>query len=142
MKAFLFIYELTIEKHVGIVIDGGFLLLCVPWQSEVTYSETVNNYCSYVINTYGYNSTIVFDGYPSEPTTKGEEQSRRSGKNSSCSIEFDMNTVCVTKKEPFLANKTNKRKLIANLSEELNSRGICSVTAEVDADLDIVTLWN
>lgn len=44
--------EVTIEEHVAIVIDGGLLLHCVPWQNDVTYGEIVNNYCSYGINTY------------------------------------------------------------------------------------------
>lgn len=130
--------QLTQEDDVGIVIDGGFLLHCVPWPKECTYGDIIQNYCSFVINKYGSNSTVVFDGYPLEPTTKGEEQARRSAKNTSCDIDFDLNTVCISKKLSFLSNKNNKRKMIIILSEELRNKGIVSVTAEADADLDII----
>lgn len=101
--------EITIESEVGIVMDGGFLLDSVPWPRKGTYGDIIQNYCTYVINKYGRNSTVVFDGYLSEATTKGEEQARRSGKNSSCNIEFDKTQYVSPKKSLFFQTKTIRK---------------------------------
>ncbi|GBM27367.1 hypothetical protein AVEN_120954-1 [Araneus ventricosus] len=53
-------------------------------------------------------SIVIFDGYPEETTAKNKEQNRRASRHSSCDIAFEENTVCITAREEFLGNKTNK----------------------------------
>ncbi|GBM40152.1 hypothetical protein AVEN_100565-1 [Araneus ventricosus] len=80
---------------------------------------------------------VVFDGNPEETTTKNEEQNRRASKHSSCDIAFEENTICVTAREDFLGNKTIKKMTLA-LGSELRNHGLSVITAEEDADVDIV----
>lgn len=83
----------------------------VPWPKNCTYGDILEIYRGYILNKYGENSIVVFDGYPEEPTTKNEEQNRRASRHSSCDIAFEENTICVTAREDFLGNKTNKKNL-------------------------------
>lgn len=81
---------------------------------------------------------IVFDGYPEEPSTKKEEQKRRASRHSSYDITFEKNTVCVTATKDFLGNRNNKKKLMIALGLELQTNGLKVITAEEDAEVDIV----
>lgn len=125
-------------ESAGVVVDGGFLIHYVAWPNDATYGEIVKNYSSFVLSKYGHNTTVVFDGYPDEATTKDEEHRRRSLKYSSYEIQFNENTKCVTKKEHFLSNKKNKIKLIESICKELDKSGIKSITADDDADTEVV----
>ncbi|XP_063235988.1 uncharacterized protein LOC134538524 [Bacillus rossius redtenbacheri] len=124
----------------AIVLDGGFLLHCILWPKNCTYGDIMQSYCTYVLTKYGENTTVVFDGYPEDSTTKQEEQNRRYAKKSSCDITFDDNTKCVTGKEEFLSNKKNKTRMITSLASELKNKGLETFISEGDADIDIVNL--
>lgn len=45
------------------VIDGGFLLHRVVWHQNETFEAICTSYVNYVINHFGSNCFIVFDGY-------------------------------------------------------------------------------
>ena len=45
------------------IIDGGALLHKVVWVRGETYLETVNHYVKFVRVRYGWDASIVFDGY-------------------------------------------------------------------------------
>jgi len=65
------------------------LLHTVVWPRPATYNEIYNRYTSHVERLYGKNSTVVFNGYQDYPTTKGEEQRRRSIRETSCDIVYE-----------------------------------------------------
>jgi len=62
------------------VVDGGWLLHKVKWQSVGTYDDVLDQYVHYVCRYFGSKATIVFDGYGNGPTTKDQEHNRRSVK--------------------------------------------------------------
>lgn len=137
------VFEDGIVEHVDLqsgelVVDGGFLLHAVTWAENATYGTIIEQYIQHVLHHYGENVTIVFDGYPEVPTAKDEEQRRRSAKVGSCTVEFELHTKCFNKKEAFLSNKFNKKRLINKLAEKLNEKGFKTMICEADADTDIV----
>ena len=44
------------------VLNGGALLLIIPWNKGSTFSEIFKTYSDYVLNKYG-EAIVVFDGY-------------------------------------------------------------------------------
>lgn len=133
------IEEEAIDRtNVSVIIDGGFLIHYVSWPKDCNYGCIIQCYSKYVLQNFGRNVTVVFDGYPEDCTTKQEEQNRRAAKHSSSDISFDSNTRCMTAKEDFLGNKRNKKRLILLVAEELTSVGIITIIAEDDADISIV----
>lgn len=137
------IFEIGVQRDIDetdtvFVLDGGFLIHYINWPNDLTYGEIVNNYCEYVVSNYGQHTIIIFDGYPEYSTTKNEEQIRRAAKKTSCDINFDKNTKCMTPKENFLGNRRNKKKLLQAVACELDKKGLATYTAEEDADVDIV----
>ncbi|VDI45484.1 Hypothetical predicted protein, partial [Mytilus galloprovincialis] len=57
------------ETH--FVLDGGSLIHRLPWAKGATVDTICMTYVNYVNNHYT-DATVVFDGYPSVPTTKDE----------------------------------------------------------------------
>ena len=121
------------------VIDGGCLLHTVIWPVKSTYKEVCETYASYTEKQYGVGSTIVFDGYRSQTSTKVAEQQRRETKSISKDILFDMDMKTMTSQAAFLTNNANKARLIDMLSHELEYRGMKIKQAESDADYLIVS---
>lgn len=67
------------------VVDGGSLLYTIPWTKRSTFSAIADSYVNYVKKHYlSKNCTVkvVFDSYPSVPTTKDSTHIRR-GKSKS-----------------------------------------------------------
>lgn len=51
------------ENNVTYVIDGGFLLHCVVWNEDDTFSVVLDKYVKYLQRHYGSKTVVVFDGY-------------------------------------------------------------------------------
>ena len=61
-----------------VVLDGGFLLQCIPWtrgRGGGTYREICTVYTDYMVKKYG-EAIVVFDGY-GESSTKDMVHQRR-----------------------------------------------------------------
>ncbi|KAJ8892545.1 hypothetical protein PR048_005126 [Dryococelus australis] len=54
--------------NVAYVIDGGFILHRVVWQTKEQFSSVIDKYVNYIKNHYRPNTIIVFDSYPEDAT--------------------------------------------------------------------------
>jgi len=122
--------------NVHFVLDGGALLLRVPWPRGITYDAICSFYVQYVANKYG-KATVVFDGYQNGPSTKDGTHQRRAGAYGP-TVNFDSTMIAKLKKEEFLANKESKQKFIHLLGNKLQQSGCSTIHAGGDADLLIV----
>lgn len=115
-------------------------LVKYEFKTSLYYNDVLNSYLSFIQRNYGSNVTVVFDGYPDAPTTKGCEQNRRSVKHMSSDINVAENLSVTVAQSSFLSNKSNKKSFIALLRNYLNVHGggIQSLQAEADADGEIV----
>ncbi len=84
-------------------------------------------------------TTVVFDGYGSQSSTKSAEQHRRASKSVSGDIIFDAEMKTMTSQTSFLANGSNKTRLIEMLTDELRHSNITVKQAEADADSLIIS---
>lgn len=116
------------------IIDGGHLLHSVIWPRPATYEDVFNSYISYVKSHYGEKCTIVFDGYPNQPTIKSCEQKRRAA-----NIQINNKSSTTSTQADFLTNNNNKRQLIDILSSRCRESNIQAYQAESDADCLIVS---
>ena len=91
----------------------------------------------YVLQMYGSSATVVFDGYDEGPTTKDCAHNRRQ-QGRGPEVNFTRDMICRSKKDHFLSNASNKKKIISLIRECLLVRGIRTTTANADADLSIV----
>ena len=127
--------EDTIPGNPYVVIDGGFYLHEYIWPKQANYGQIMESQINHIINKYGDDSIVVYDGYDGPPTTKSQEQMRRSLKNSSPDIIFEKPTPSTTSQQSFLANGHNKSQLISGIK----SYGLLNtVQATADADVLIV----
>ena len=109
------------------VFGGGSLLQCVTWPQDVTYSDIISKYVSYIKRRY-CNATIVFDGYDSGPSAKDVTNNRRSGRVAQ-DIDFSGNMRVCVNVEPFLNNEANKQRLIIMLICTLHGAGYGAIQA-------------
>jgi len=126
------------NKTSAFVIDGGWLVHKVKWQSCCTYAELAELYVNYVGRHFGHRVTVVFDGYGNEPTIKDHEHTRRSVK-SAPNIAVDEAKPLYSNQAAFLANKGNKKALIQLLAKYLTAAGHEVHQARDDADTLIVS---
>ena len=96
------------------MIDGGAFLHRVSWPKLATFQEVCQKYCHYVKQKYGVDTVIVFDGYDC-PTTKNMTQQRRSSGKVGATVSFEVNMKITMKRDVFLANSQNKKRLITIL---------------------------
>ena len=61
-------------KH---VVDGGYLLRVVCWNTGASHGDTAQQYVAYVDRHFGESSIIVFDGYCDGPSIKDHKHQRR-----------------------------------------------------------------
>ena len=122
------------------IVDGGYFLHKVVWQSNENIETILNHYVSYAKRHYKPNSCIIFDGYPDDEalTTKSVERSRRKLASIGSEIHFDINTKITLNQKQFLSNEKNKIRLIQMLCTTLNSSGFRTKIAFEDADFLIV----
>lgn len=129
--------EMEPIENVHHVIDGGALLQRIPWNHNATFDDICESYITYMARRY-VKATIVFDGYPTGPSTKETAHSRRSKGMTSQTVLFEGNMINKMKKEKFLLNVQNKQRFINCLSHKLLLSGYLTVHAEEDADVLIV----
>lgn len=119
------------------IIDGGYLLHKVFWRPTDTFQQIFEKYRQFLEKHIP--CTVVFDGYPTENSTKSFERSRRALKHHSPDLGFlsDEKEAGVSM-EDFLSNSNNKNLLINQLKPIISSMGVEVFQAEEDADLMIV----
>ena len=69
---------LVLPSGLKFVLDGGSLLAKKEWKKGETFEKICQSYVEYVHSKYGPGTEVVFDGYPTEPTTKDSTHLRRS----------------------------------------------------------------
>ncbi|KAL7289552.1 hypothetical protein TKK_0016524 [Trichogramma kaykai] len=121
------------------VIDGGWLLHKYVWPHSKTYSGICEGYKNYILNSFGENVMVVFDGYNSEIIgTKSYERYRRKEAAVAPDIAVNEEALVSLKQKNFLQNIANKFKFVRMLSNYLNKYNITTKVAEEDADELIV----
>jgi hypothetical protein len=74
-SAFYDLFSPTIEKvnlqDAVYVVDGGYLLHRVTWQSKDKFSSILQKYVDYVNSYYKRDATIVYDGYDTDGSAQG-----------------------------------------------------------------------
>ncbi|CAC5398050.1 unnamed protein product [Mytilus coruscus] len=119
------------------VLDGGSFIHRLPLTNGATLDNICMTYVNYVNNHYK-DATVVFDGYPSVPTTKDVTHIRRTKGIISPKVNFNNDTQIKTKKDEFLSNSENKQLFLNTLGEKLKDGHVQVIHAEDDADLNIV----
>ena len=118
------------------IIDGGHLLHTVKWPKEGTYGDVIDGYVAYVMNNYGQEAFICFDGYTDRSwSTKAAEQCRRTADNKTAPdilFELDMQVTC--NQSHFLSNYKNKGRFVNALMLSLGNHGITCRQSRSDAD--------
>ena len=73
------------------VLDGGSLIHRMVWHRNDSYEQICMNYVQYIRRHYGNNSTVVFDGYPTDAASRNTnaEIYRRSKAQVSTDVIFD-----------------------------------------------------
>ena len=127
-----------LPEEVRYVLDGGSLLQRLPWQKGQTYGEIIQTYVDYITKRFGEETTVVFDGYSSTPSTKDVTHLRRTKEKISREVQFTKTSQMNMKKQQFLANTTNKQNFINMLSSSLREVELNTVHASDDADSLIV----
>lgn len=122
------------------VIDGGFLLHKVAWQSNEKVEDIIELYFNFVNDKYPVGSVIVFDGYPADKSqsTKSFERNSRGSKKSGSYVQFTRSTIINAHRESFLSVDKNKVQLIQMLTERFEGTDFETRVAKEDADLLIV----
>ena len=124
------------------IVDGGALLHKVNWVLESTFADVFQSYVEYVNRRYKrYNKiVIVFDGYFSDNSIKGDEHSRRGSKfvSSNITILSTGSTKVSTHRDMFLQNINNKSRFITLLMKQLADSGVDTIQSSGDTDVLIV----
>lgn len=110
----------------------------VVWQKNDTFNIIINKYINYLLNNFGINTVVVFDGYSdSSKNIKEIEQLRRTAAVSTpCEVHF--NESMEVSQEKFLPNWFNKGKLIEMLILKFEEVGIATRQSRDGADVLIV----
>ena len=112
------------------VIDSSYHLRAVILPPNTTYRQVYQSYVSYIRKHFGLETIVVFDGYDSKNSTKVAEQQRRASKAVYRDILFDEDITIIS----FLANGSNKSRLIEMIHKEFAHEGMSSNQAKADAD--------
>jgi hypothetical protein len=131
----------TLPLSLVYVVDGGCLLHKVRWQTGKTVADIIQLYASYVINKFGNNTVIIFDGYGAHASTKDHEHKRRSSRVAKVApdVSLELNKRLMFDQESFLANTHNKEGFIVLLQQCFRDCNIPTVVSEGDADTGIVS---
>ncbi|XP_043506155.1 uncharacterized protein LOC122526681 [Polistes fuscatus] len=125
----------TSIRNITFVIDGGFLLHNISWPNGASFQEICEMYHWHIINKYGENSSIVFDGYTDEYTgIKSYERYCRREENMAPDIEFNESTFLTLSQKKFLSNVKNKMKLVQMLVVYLRAHGFNVKLAQENVD--------
>ena len=90
--------ESSLPVNAMFTVNGGYLLHKLPWTCPATFGNICDQYVQYVLQKYGQNCTMVFDGYKS--STKDEEHFKRCVRTvGTTTVEFGEITPVVSMKE-------------------------------------------
>ena len=81
-----------------------------------TYLDVANKYAQYVLDKFGNNCVVVFDGYSYSLSTKNPERLCRLEKLRCSDVEVKENNNVNICQEKFLSNGSNKESLIKLIS--------------------------
>ena len=119
------------------VIDGGYLLHAVKWQSQSSYADIAQQYVRFIRSHFGDSAAIVFDGYCNGPSIKDHEHQRRSVA-AGPTVAFAGDLTAYRNQAAFLANNANKQQFVGYLMTQLETAGYSVHQAVNDADTLIV----
>ncbi|CAC5394473.1 unnamed protein product [Mytilus coruscus] len=122
-----------LDSELLYVIDGGSLILRLPWKKGTTFGEVCQQYVDYIKRRYNH-AVVVLDGYTSGPSIKDHVHMRRSKGVEGAKIVFKTMSPFRSKKENFLTNNENKQKFINMLSDALVKSDFQTEHADADAD--------
>ncbi|GBL60933.1 hypothetical protein AVEN_169786-1, partial [Araneus ventricosus] len=116
------------------VVDGGFLLHRVLWQTKESFSFILKKYVDYTKKHFTEGTTIVFDDYPEDAakSTKSVESFRRTKKYIAGYVMFDKSISATMFQEKVLSYDKNKQRLINMLCFKFQ-KGFVVKQAEEDA---------
>ena len=100
----------------------------------MTWIQLINIYVHNVIRMYGPVSIIVFDDYPTHPTTKDEAHMRRSGTAPIIYVQIQEDHIISVSKKLFMSKKENVKQFINLLAYHLTARGVICHHAVADTD--------
>ena len=86
-----------------LVIDGGWLVHQIPWQTNQLFADIAKSYINFVKHlANGRRCIVVFDGYGNSPK---DHEHRRRMKNCSGAIQviLDPNKTCTMTKQKFFS---------------------------------------
>lgn len=116
------------------VLCGNWLLNRIPWKKNQSFRDICLLYLEYAKN-FGH-PAIVFDFVP-DGTTMDEFHFRQSKGVRGVNTKFTELTVFNSKKEHFLANRSNRDCFIGMLCKELTEKGCTIIQAKTDQNLMI-----
>ena len=124
------------------VVDGGCILHKIRWSRGATYADLVTQYVTFVKSKFGNRLHVVFDGYPTSPSTKDHEHKRRQSKASKVAprVNLEATKQVMFEKDQFMANTQNKSDFVNLLIQSFRTNGILTYQSEGDADVDIVSV--
>ena len=131
-------YVASLPDSVSYVLDGGSLLHRISWAKGQTYSEICDSYVDYVIKRYGEGTTVVFDGYDGQPSTKDTTHVRRTKGKQGIAVHFTGEVRLNMKKTDFLTNLDNKQRFLEMLVIKMNEAKLQAIQSSGDADILIV----
>ena len=104
----------------------------------MTFSDVCETYLKYSTD-LAKKVLIIFDGYSDKMiSTKSARQEIRSKGKASMTYEFDLQMTVQTDKSAFLANPSNKGRLLDFLSSRFKELGVDTDQSRGDADYAIV----
>lgn len=106
----------------------------VKWKAGYTYPQVVDQYICYILNQFGTNTSVVFDGYTDKTTIKDHEHKRRKFRKLSPKCVVKEHTLAYKDQESFLSNGPNKPKCIALLIAALSNSRYNAKQARDEAD--------
>ena len=106
----------------------------IGWPKDCSYSDLINNYSSYVMDNYGEECLVCFNGYDdrSQSTKFGEQCRHKTNKHISPNIVFDIGMPVTSNQQSFLVNTKNKARLISVLITSFTHTGIACRQSEGD----------
>ena len=116
------------------IIDDGQLLYRIKWSTGYTYDQVCDMYVRHILDYFGTEVTVIFDGYREAMATKVTEQQRRATQNTSHDIIFELDMTLSTPQNRFLANRRNKARFFGHVMTKLENFGVVCSQSPVDAD--------
>ncbi|GBL74481.1 hypothetical protein AVEN_235422-1 [Araneus ventricosus] len=118
------------------VVDGGFLLHRVLWQTKESFSFILKKYVDHTKKHFNEGGTVVFDGYSKDAakSTKSVESIRRTKKYIAGYVMFGKSISTTMFEEKILSYDKNKQRLINMLCFKFQKEGFVVKQAEEDAD--------